>query len=93
MKVVRLHITRYVCGKPLYSNASNVSLDSSGFPTRFLFLKHLLDEGDTGIKIVFTLLSLTRGLKPTKAEDKKIKYDLSPITAPHKGTTMGSVPG
>jgi hypothetical protein len=93
MKVVRLHITRYVCGKPLYSNASNVSLDSSGFPTRFLFLKHLLDEGDTGIKIVFTLLSLTRGLKPTKAEDKKIKYDLSPITAPSKGTTMGSVPG
>jgi hypothetical protein len=81
-----------MCGKPLHHNASNVSLDHSGFPTRFVYLKQILDGSLVGTKVVLTLLSLTRGLKPTKLEDKKIKYDLESITAPKKGTSYGSVP-
>nr|WCG92839.1 putative RNA-dependent RNA polymerase [Fusarium equiseti mitovirus 1] len=92
MKIVRLHITRYMCSKPLYCNNANVSVDKSGFPNKFIYLKPILEESVIGTKIVLTLLSLTRGLKPTKLEDKKIKYDLSSITAPKKGTSYGSVP-
>lgn len=88
MKTVRLHITRYMCGKPLKSNNQNVSL-VDGFPTKFLFLKPLMDKE---IKIVLSLLSFTRGLKPTKVENKRIEYKLDPITSPFKGTSYGSVP-
>jgi len=30
MKAVRLHITRYVCGTPLFGNDAGVGVDSSG---------------------------------------------------------------
>lgn len=41
-KVARLHITRYICGNPLYVNSDGVAL-VHGFPKRFLFLKELAD--------------------------------------------------
>ncbi|BAQ36630.1 RNA-dependent RNA polymerase [Fusarium coeruleum mitovirus 1] len=91
MKSVRLHITRYICKKPIHSNSSNVSVDKSGFPSKFLYLKPLIKEVKD-IKILLTLLSFTRGLKPSKKEDSNIKYDLSSITSPFKGTSKGSVP-
>lgn len=42
IKTARLHITRYICGKPLYVNNDGVSL-VNGFPKKFLFLKDLAD--------------------------------------------------
>ncbi|AHI43533.1 RNA-dependent RNA polymerase [Fusarium circinatum mitovirus 1] len=92
MKTVRLHITRYMCGRPLKSNKSNVSLDLSGFPSKFLYLKPYVKGTLNEKKFILTLLSLTRGLKPTKKENKLIEYKLNSITDPFKGTTMGSVP-
>jgi hypothetical protein len=82
MKCVKLHITRYICGKPLKSNSSNVSLDKDYFPTRFVFLKKL---SKTNPDLVLTLLSYTRSLVPNKNETKARKVSTSTITDPYKG--------
>jgi hypothetical protein len=29
-KAAKLHCTRYICGKPLFSNSAGVAIDSSG---------------------------------------------------------------
>lgn len=84
MKAVKLHITRYICGKPLYSNKAGVAVDSTGFPIRFLYLKDLLNKGH--VRMILSLLTLTRGIKPSKKEEKKIKPDYSTITDPYSGT-------
>jgi hypothetical protein len=83
-KAVRLHITRYICGKPLLENNAGVSVDKSGFPTRFLILKHLVDKGQ--VRVILSLLTLSRAVKPTKVEEKGIKPDFTTITSPYKGT-------
>jgi len=85
MKSVRLHITRYICGNPLYSNKDLVSL-TNGFPTNFLYLKDIIDSNNL-IKIrgIMTLLYFTRSIKPTKLEESKIKPDFSSITNKYKG--------
>jgi len=85
IKSSRLHITRYICGKPLLTNKDLVSL-TNGFPTKFLFLKGLLDTKDL-IKIrgVLTLLYFTRSIVPTKLEESRIKPDFSSITNEYKG--------
>jgi hypothetical protein len=85
MKSVRLHITRYICGQPLLVNKDLVSL-TKGFPTRFLFLKDIIDTNNL-IKIrgIMTLLYFTRSIIPTKEEEKKVIPDLSSITDKYKG--------
>nr|AAZ99833.1 RNA-dependent RNA polymerase [Thielaviopsis basicola mitovirus] len=98
MKSVRLHITRYICRKPLFINNSGVSVDKSGFPTKFIELKKFLNNHESSIcyhtrlRIILTLLLLPRGLKPTKAEDAKIKPNFSSITLPFSGTRMNPIP-
>jgi hypothetical protein len=82
-KAVKLHITRYICGKPLLSNESGVSITKDGFPTRFLYLKELVDSGC--FRVVLTLLTYTRSIIPTAKEYKKVKPDYSTITNPYKG--------
>jgi len=84
MKAVKLHITRYICGKPLLENKAGVAVDSNGFPIRFVFLKPFLDKGH--VRMILSLLTLTRGLKPSRNEEKKIEPDYSTITMPSKGT-------
>jgi len=77
-KAVKLHITRYICGKPLLVNKAGVAVDKSGFPTRFLYLKEILDKGY--VRSVLSLLTYTRAVKPTARESSKIKVDYSTIT-------------
>jgi hypothetical protein len=83
LKAAKLHITRYVCGKPLKSNKAGVALDQDGFPKKFLFFKSLIAGGQ--VRSVLSLLTYSRALKPTSLERSKIKPDYSTITAPYKG--------
>jgi hypothetical protein len=84
MKQVKLHITRYMVGKPLMSNKVGVSL-VGGFPKHFLFLKPYIDRRKLGgVKFVLTLLNISRSLRPKKSES--IPVDLSTVLAPSKGT-------
>jgi len=84
MKQVKLHITRYMVGRPLLSNKVGVSL-VGGFPLRFLFLRPYVDRRKlSGLKFVLTLLNLSRTLRPKGGE--AIPVDLSTVLAPSKGT-------
>lgn len=84
MKQVKLHITRYMVGKPLMSNKVGVSL-VGGFPLHFLYLKPYIDRRKlSGVKFVLTLLNISRSLRPKKTES--IPVDLSSILLPSKGT-------
>lgn len=81
-KTSRLHITRFMCNKPLFKNSDGVSVDSTGWPTRMLFLKELT-KTNKGWRILLTILTYTRGVQPTAKEDSKIKADYSSITKPN----------
>jgi len=83
-KAVKLHITRYMCGQPLMVNQSVRIKLTKGFPSRFLYFKDLLDH-NTSIRILLTLLTWTRSVKPTKKESLNLKPDYSTITSPSKG--------
>ncbi|AZT88621.1 RNA-dependent RNA polymerase [Colletotrichum falcatum mitovirus 1] len=85
MKCVKLHITRYISGKPLKSNSSLVSIDSDYFPNRFLYLKDLVDsKANNDKRLVLTLLSYTRAIKPKSIKDLP-EPNYSTITDPYKG--------
>jgi len=81
MKAVKLSITRYLSGKPLHVNSSLVSI-TDGFPTKFLYLKELTNSLD-GKRLLLSLLSYTRGLKPLNKEKPKVNY--SSINNPYSG--------
>jgi hypothetical protein len=84
LKQAKLHITRYMVGRPLMSNDCGVSL-VGGFPKHFLFLRKYIDRGDLGsVKFVLTLLNISRSIVPKKRE--KIPVSLDTIVAPSKGT-------
>jgi len=82
-KAVKLHFTRYICGKPLLVNSARVSLTREGVPSNFLYLKDLIDKGH--VKVVLSILTYTRVIKPNKREEKKLEPDFSTITEPFKG--------
>jgi len=85
MKSVRLHITRYICGKPLLVNKDLVSL-TNGFPTNFLYLKEFIDSNNyIKIRGVLTLLYYTRSIIPNIKEEKLVKPNLSSINEKYKG--------
>jgi len=92
MKTCRLHITRFICHKPLFHNQEFVSIDKDGWPKRLLFLKPLSKGSINDKRVLFTLLSITRGLRPTKLEDSKINFDIKPIILPNQGKSNGSIP-
>jgi hypothetical protein len=84
-KLIRLHITRYICGKPLMSNCEYISLNR-GFPSRFLNLKRFIDRNRFNSKkmmAVMTLICFTRAIIPTKLENSKnpFQYSTKSITA------------
>jgi len=85
MKAVKLHITRYISGKPLRLNSALVSLQD-GFPIHFLYLKDIIDSrSKIGLRFVLSLLTYTRAIVPTKKEMNQIKVDYSSISNPYKG--------
>jgi hypothetical protein len=90
LKQCRLHITRYMVNKPLYSNDARVSL-TSGFPTRLIFLKDFIDSGELSkIKFVLTLLNISKCIKPKKDEELPISYDS--ITNPRSTKKEYTIP-
>lgn len=90
IKQARLHITRYMCGKPLYTNDCFVSL-VGGFPKNLLFLKSYIDSGNlVEIKFVLTLLGISRALVPRK--DEEIPVNLNTITDPFKYDKVYTIP-
>nr|AWY10963.1 RNA-dependent RNA polymerase [Sclerotinia sclerotiorum mitovirus 1 HC025-A] len=92
MKTVRLHITRYISGTPLRSNSSRVSL-TNGFPTKFLYLKRLIDSGNPKeLRFVLTLLGFTRSIRPTVKEKNQVVVDYSSISNPFKGKIGYTIP-
>jgi hypothetical protein len=83
LKTCRLVITRYMCGRKLYKVKEFVNI-KNGFPSKFLFLKPLIDQRDNiSIRIVLTLMNISRTIKPLKRENIPINY--STITSPYKG--------
>ncbi|UFJ44694.1 RNA-dependent RNA polymerase [Sclerotinia sclerotiorum mitovirus 1] len=85
MKTVRLLITRYISGTPLRSSSSQVAL-TDGFPTKFLYLKELIDSGDPKeLRFVFTLMGFTRTIRPTVKEKNQLVVDYNSISSPYKG--------
>lgn len=90
LKQARLHITRYMVNRPLYSNDARVSL-TSGFPTRLLFLKDFIDSGRlSDVKFVLTLLNIPKCIEPKKDEELPINYDS--ITDPCKANKEYTIP-
>lgn len=55
-KAVRLHCTRYICGQPLMANQDIRIGLIKGFPSRFYYLKDLIDTGKCHW-VVLTLLT------------------------------------
>jgi hypothetical protein len=82
MKVARLHVTRYICGKPLKTNKSLVSLTKDYFPKRFLYLKEYVDnpQNSKDLRGILTLFYYTRSVSPTAQEQKKLKPSFDTIT-------------
>lgn len=90
LKQMRLHVTRYMCGKPLYKNDMRISL-TKGFPTKILYLKRFIDSGKTSeIRFCLTLLCISRAIKPKKGEDIPVSYDT--ITAKSKAKRDYTIP-
>lgn len=78
LKVIRLHVTRYLCGDPLFVNTANVKVDRSGIPSCLRDLKPLVDSKDPKkLQFLMTLLVLSRAI-----EGGHGLPDLSPITDP-----------
>jgi len=85
-KQIRLHVTRYMCGQPLFVNDLKIGLDKSGFPKQILFMKKYFDSGDTiDIRLCLTLLMITRGFIYPSKQGEPIKIDLTTINSPYKG--------
>jgi hypothetical protein len=96
MKTARLHVTRYICNKPLKSNDCGVSLTKDYFPKRFLYLKHLVDNTksenyNNNLRSVLSLFYYTRSVMATKSEQKKLKPDFSTITK-HNSKKFYTIP-
>jgi len=80
IKQARLHITRYISGKPLMVNDKGVSL-INGFPKKFIVLKQLADGNFVEKKVLLSILNFTKAI-PTPKE--AIIPDYSTITNPCK---------
>jgi hypothetical protein len=82
IKMIRLIVTRYLCGQPLMVNDLMVGVSKDGFPTSILFMKSLLDSGESqSVSFVLTLLGVSRAMKA----DGKVNYNS--ITDPFKGVS------
>jgi hypothetical protein len=63
IKTSRLHVTRYICGKPLYINSDRVAL-VNGFPKWLLPIKPLLASGN--FRIILSILNYSKAFKAPK---------------------------
>jgi len=80
IKLIRLVVTRYICGEPIKVYPDIIGLTKEGFPKSILVFKPLVDSGNhQELSFVLTLLGLSRTI------DYKSKPDYSPITDPYSG--------
>jgi len=94
MKTSRLHITRYICNRPLKSNSDLVSLTKDYFPKRFLYLKHYIDSNNKiFIRGILTMFYYTRSIRPTKSESAKLEPSFKSITDLPKNSKFYTIPG
>ncbi|AEY76153.1 RNA-dependent RNA polymerase [Gremmeniella abietina non-host-specific mitochondrial RNA virus S1] len=84
LKQARLHVTRFYCGSPLKVNDKNVSLDKSGYPIIFKETKKYINGSLFERKFLFTLINISRTIKPKKNEI--IPINLNPITDSFSGS-------
>jgi hypothetical protein len=75
----------------LLVNDAKVSVGKDGFPKKFNFLKPLTHDIN-GKRILLTLLSMTRGINPSKEDNKKIKPKFDSIFLPFTGNPKFSIP-
>ena len=75
-KLVRLAVTRFLSGEPLPKNTPGINLTKDGLPTfiYYLHLKLRLRDRDD-LKIIFTMLNLTRGVVLKPVDDFKTITD------------------
>jgi hypothetical protein len=86
VKFCRLHITRYISGRPLMSITGSGVATVNGWPKCFVFLKPLL-KGNKSKRALLTLLTLSKGIVPEGAKERSLivpKFDS--ITDPYKGS-------
>lgn len=83
LKECRLHVTRWYTSSPMKVSPLKISLDKEGFPTIFSDLKSLLTGTLQERKFAFTVIGLSRVLRPDRKEN--IPYSLESITAPKQG--------
>jgi hypothetical protein len=63
IKLIRLVVTRYLAGSPLYKVDSLLGI-RDGFPKSIWFMKNLIDDGrPTGIRFALTLLTVSRAMQ------------------------------
>jgi hypothetical protein len=84
MKAVKLHITRLMSGHPLKVNKALVSIDADYFPSKFSYLKPLLNGTYNDKRLLMSLLSYSRSIQPLKVSDLP-KPNYSTITDEYKG--------
>jgi hypothetical protein len=68
IKNIRLHITRFICGQPLFEAQGSVGLTKKGLPSGIPYLTDLLGTNQ-GKSFVLTLLNISRCLPGTKSPD------------------------
>lgn len=87
-KLVRLHITRFICGNPLKVNTDYIGLDKDGFPNKFPLLKLYIVNNrfdNNKMRAIMTLLCFTRSIDPTPQELEKVPVKFDTIFNPYKG--------
>lgn len=81
IKAIRLHVTRYLCGHPLFISAHpSLSINSKGLPNCLGNLQELIDGDVWDKRHLLTLLRVSRGI-PCKGV-----ISLSSITDKSKAT-------
>jgi len=73
-KQIKLHVTRYLTGNPLYTNKIGIGLDRDGWPKRISFLKELVNTNE-GVRYVLTLMLISRVFKYERKDSPKVKID------------------
>jgi hypothetical protein len=85
LKQMRLHCTRYLCGKPLMVNTMRIGIDKDGWPKRLDFLKPLCNSSVASNKFLLSLLTLSRAFQLTNKEWDKVAPNYNSIVDQPKG--------
>lgn len=75
-KLIRLAITRYLSGEPLPKDTPKISLSDDGLPKAIHFLHpRIRSKNVEDLKIIFTMLNISRGIVLAPVDDFKSIVD------------------